>query len=165
MREAGLAGLGVAAWAACGGSKSEADTTTLDRTIDVDDGNLVSGPGESHGVRTELATAQAGRAERRRSLVLFHHFSDFRILDEESPARAEWQDQCDPPIRDAFRPQETLSVQAAAAIVERANAIRISPVTQQPVQFVIHTGNATDNAQFNEMRWFVDLLDGAPGGE
>lgn len=123
---------------------------------------MVAGPGESHAVRTELAPAQAGRSGRRRSLVLFHHFSDFRILDEESPARAEWQDQCTPPVRHAFRPQETLSVQAAEALVERANAIKISPLTQQPVQFAIHTGNATDNAQFNEMRWFVDLLDGKP---
>jgi metallophosphoesterase (TIGR03767 family) len=162
LRDAGLAGLGVAAWAACGGSKPGSDVTTLDRTIDIEDGNLISGPGESHAVRTELATAQAGRSGRRRSLIVFHQFSDFRILDEESPARAEWQERCDPPVLDAFRPQETLSVQAAEALIERANAIRISPVTQQPVQFAIHTGNATDNAQFNEMRWFVDLLDGKP---
>jgi len=162
LRDAGLAGLGVAAWAACAGSNSGPATTTLDRTIDIEDGALVTGPGESHAVRTELAAAQAGRSGRRRSLALFHHFSDFRILDEESPARAEWQDQCEPPERDAFRPQETLSVQAAEALIERANAIKISPVTQQPVQFAIHTGNATDNAQFNEMRWFVDLLDGKP---
>lgn len=162
MRDAGLAGLGVAAWAACGGSAPGLDTSTLDRTIEIEDGNLVSGPGEAHAVRTELAIAQAGRSGRRRSLIVFHHFSDFRILDEESPARAEWQDQCDPPVLDAFRPQETLSVQAAEALIERANAINVSPVTQQPVQFAIHTGNATDNAQFNEMRWFVDLLDGKP---
>jgi metallophosphoesterase (TIGR03767 family) len=164
LRDAGLAGLGVAAWAACGGAGSGPGTTTLDRTISIEGGNLVSGPGEPYAVRTELATAQSGRSDRRRSLIVFHHFSDFRILDEESPARAEWQDQCDPPVPDAFRPQETLSVQAAEALIERANAIKISPVTQQPVQFAIHTGNATDNAQFNEMRWFVDLLDGAAGG-
>ena len=162
LRDSALAGLGVAAWAACGGSEAGPDSTTLDRTINIEGANLVVGPGESYAVRTELATAQAGRAGRRRSLALFHHFSDFRIVDEESPARAEWQDQCDPPVTDAFRPQETLSVQAAEALIERANAIRISPITQQPAQFAIHTGNATDNAQFNEMRWFVDLLDGKP---
>ena len=163
LRGAGLAGLGTLAWAACGGKGEDLAATTLDRTIEVEaNGNLISGPGEPYAVRTELADAQAGRSAGRRSLVLFHHFSDFRILDEESPARAEWQDQCPSPVTDSFRPQESLSVQAAEGLIERANAVRVSPVTNQPVQFAIHTGNATDNAQFNELRWFVDLLDGKP---
>jgi metallophosphoesterase (TIGR03767 family) len=164
LRGAGVAGLGTLAWAACGGGKGEdLAATTLVHTIEVDvNGNLISGPGEPYAVRTELADAQAGRPSRRRSLVLFHHFSDFRILDEESPARAEWQDQCPSPVTDSFRPQESLSVQAADGLIERANAVRLSPVTNQPVQFAIHTGNAIDNAQFNELRWFIDLLDGKP---
>ncbi len=163
LRGAGLAGLGTLAWAACGGKGKDLAATTLDRTIEVDvKGDLIQGPGESYSVRTELADAQSGRSDRRTSLVLFHHFSDFRILDEESPARAEWQDQCPSPVTDAFRPQETLSVQAAEGVIERANEVKLSPVTRQPVQFAIHTGNATDNAQFNELRWFVDLLDGKP---
>jgi metallophosphoesterase (TIGR03767 family) len=163
LRGASLAGLGTLAWAACGGKGEDLAATTLDRTIEVEaNGNLISGPGEPYAVRTDLADAQAGRSARRRSLVLFHHFSDFRILDEESPARAEWQDQCRSPVTDSFRPQESLSVQAAEGLIERANAVRLSPVTSQPVQFAIHTGNALDNAQFNELRWFIDLLDGKP---
>jgi metallophosphoesterase (TIGR03767 family) len=65
-------------------------------------------------------------------------------------------------VTDSFRPQESLSVQAADGLIERANAVRLSPVTNQPVQFAIHTGSAIDNAQFNELRWFIDLLDGKP---
>jgi len=163
LRGAGLAGLGTLAWTACGSKGEDPRATTLDRTIEVEvNGNLISGPGEPYAVRTDLVGAQAGRSERRRSLVLFHHFSDFRILDEESPARAKWQDQCPSPVTDSFRPQESLSAQAAEGLIERANAVRLSPVTNQAVQFAVHTGNATDNAQFNELRWFVDLLDGKP---
>jgi metallophosphoesterase (TIGR03767 family) len=163
LRTAGLAGLGTLAWAACGGKGEDLAATTLDRTVEVDaKGDLIQGPGEPYSVRTELADAQSGRADRRTSLVLFHHLSDFRILDEESPARAEWQDNCPTPVTDAYRPQESLSVQAAEGIIERANEVKLSPVTRQPVQFAIHTGNATDNGQFNELRWFVDLMDGKP---
>lgn len=155
--------LGVVAWAACGGEEKR-HTTTLERTIQRDaEGNLISGPGEPYVVRTELAQALAGRGDRRRSIVAFHHLSDFRILDEESPLRAEWSDQCDPPPdASAFRPQEALSVQAAEALIAAANAVRWSPVTGSPVEFAVHTGNATDSAQFNELRWFLDLMDGRP---
>lgn len=30
-------------------------------------------------------------------------------------------------------------------------------MTDRAVDFVLHTGNAADNAQFNELRWFIDL--------
>lgn len=164
FRRASLLGAGGLAWVACGGEEQQPDATTLDRTIAIDpEGNLVSAEGEPYAVRTELAEAQTGRENRRRSLVVFHHLSDFRILDEESPARSEWQEDCVPPAAiDAFRPQETLSVQAADALIARANEVNRSPVTSRPAEFAIHTGNATDNAQFNEMRWFIDMMDGKP---
>ena len=80
----------------------------MDRTIDRGgDGALRYGPGEPYAVRTDLAEALAGREDRRRSLIVFHHFSDFRIVDEESPLRSEWVDSCQPAIStSAFRPQE-----------------------------------------------------------
>lgn len=163
LREVVLAGSGVLAWAACGGGGDD-PVTTLDRTITLDmDGNLVYAEGEPYQVRTELAQAQAGRESRRRSLLAFHHLSDMRVLDEESPLRSEWQENCpDSGVVGAFRPQETLSAQAAEALVAAANALRRSPVTGRDVAFVIHTGNAADNSQFNELRWFLDLLDGKP---
>ena len=165
QRAAWLAG-GAAAWAACGGSDNDDPeaVTTLERTIARDlQGNLVFAPGEPYTVRTDLAQAGAGRASARRSLLVFHHLSDFRILDEESPLRAEWSDECDrPPNVTAFRPQETLSVQSAAALIAAANDISRSPVTGGTAAFAIHTGNAVDNAQYNELRWFLDLVDGKP---
>jgi metallophosphoesterase (TIGR03767 family) len=114
-------------------------------------------------VRTDLAAAQTGREGRRRSLLAFHHFSDFRIVDEESPLRSEWVDGCESlASTSAFRPQESLSLQAAAAMIAQANRINESPVSGRRVDFVLHTGNAADNAQFNELRWFIDVMDGKP---
>jgi len=102
-----------------------------------------------------------GRDATRRSIIAFHHLSDFRLTDEESPLRSEWVESCPTPLAtSAFRPHESLSAQAAAALVAAANRVERSPVTGRPVDFAIHTGNAADNAQLNELRWFLDLMDG-----
>jgi len=163
LRDAGLlsVGVGLGLTFGCGGGDSE-PLTTLDETIVLGEGRtLVRGPGEPHQVATGLAPAQVGREQRRRSLVVFHHLTDFRLLDEESPLRSEWVDSCPTPLStSAFRPQEALSLQTAAAVVARANRIARSPVTGRPVDFAVHTGNAADNAQYNELRWFLDLMDG-----
>src|SRR3990172_3385789 len=111
---AGLLGGGVALASVFGcRSGGERPLTTLDRTIVLGaDGVLRIGPGEPHQVRTDLAQAQVGREKRRRSLVVFHHFGDAQILDEESPLRGEWQGSCPTPLSTAaFRPQETLTAQ------------------------------------------------------
>lgn len=163
LRRAGMAGLGALALGACSGGEEEGVATTLARTLAIGpDGGLVAGPGEPYAVRTELAEAQSGRDGRRTPIIAFHHFSDFRILDEESPARSEWQAGCPSPTPDAFRPQESLSVQAADALISRANELARGRATNRPVEFAIHTGNAADNAQFNELRWFIDMMDGNP---
>lgn len=161
LRGAGLLGLTLAFGAACRG-KGESPLTTLEGAILLpEDGAPARGPGEPYVVRTELAQAQTGREKKRRSLLVFHHLSDFRILDEESPLRSEWAEQCTPPLSvSAFRPQETLSLHAADALISQANCVQRSPVTRRRVDFAIHTGNAADNAQYNELRWFIDLMDG-----
>src|SRR3990170_4674013 len=121
---AGLLGSGVAL-ASAFGCRSGADSplTTLDRTIVLGmDGVLRPGPGELYQVRAELAQAQVRREERRRSLVVFHHFGDAQLLDEESPLRGEWQDSCPVPLSTAaFRPQEALTIQVVASLVRQAN--------------------------------------------
>jgi metallophosphoesterase (TIGR03767 family) len=162
---AGFLGGGVALASVLGcRSGGERPLTTLDRTIVLGmDGVLRPGPGEPHQVRAELAQAQVDREKRRRSLVVFHHFGDAQLLDEESPLRGEWQDSCPTPLSTAaFRPQETLTLQVMASLVRQANRIDRNPLTGRSVDFVLHTGNAADNAQLNELRWFIDLMDGRP---
>lgn len=150
--------------AACGSGEPPPSGTTLEKTLKVDsEGNLVVGEGEPYTVRTELVQAQSDRMDRRLSLVVFHHFADFDITDEESPLRNEWLEACDAAVNaGAFRPQESLSLQVAEALIARANVVDRSPVTGAPVGFAIHTGSAAGNAQFNELRWFLDLMDGVP---
>src|SRR5438876_11059773 len=161
LTSSGLLGAGILLVLACLGSRKSA-LTTIDSTIRLDkSGSLAYASGQPYVVRTDLADAQGGRENQRRSLLVFHHFSDFRIVDEESPLRSEWVEACRPAVTtDAFRPQESLSLQAATAMIAQANRIDRSEVTGRPVDFAVHTGNAADNAQFNELRWFLDLMDG-----
>src|SRR5512132_1729531 len=82
LKSAGVLGAGLLAAAACGSEEGARTGSTLDQTIVVDeDGDLGNGPGEPYSVRTDLAQAKAGRESRRRSVLTFHHFSDFRITD------------------------------------------------------------------------------------
>ncbi|HEY5625050.1 MAG TPA: hypothetical protein VIT93_01030, partial [Dehalococcoidia bacterium] len=150
--------------AACGSGEPPPSGTTLERTVGVDgEGNLVLAEGEPYTVRTELVQAQSDRKDRRLSLVLFHQLAGLGIVDEESPLRSEWLEACASTVSaGAFRPQESLSLQVAEALIAQANVVDRSPVTGAPVDFAIHTGGAADNAQFNELRWFIDLMDGVP---
>jgi metallophosphoesterase (TIGR03767 family) len=128
---------------------------------------LAAGPGEAHLTRTELATRTAPPTGRR-SLVNFVHLTDIHLCDAQSPARVEFLDRySDPgngceslPFNAAFRPQETMSLQVLEAMNRRIREVGVSPVTGVPLAFAMCTGDNVDNEQFNELRWFIDLMDG-----
>ena len=132
---------------------------------------LTVGPPETHVVRTDLGiSAQAARSSCRVPLVAFAQLSDVHIVDHQSPARVEWTDRFDDPgglpapgiFSSAWRPQEAMTAHVADAMVRAINAAQAGPVLGQPLQFAIETGDNSDNSQFNEVRWNIDVLDGQP---
>jgi hypothetical protein len=164
---------------------ASASTTTVERTIfDCDGDNLLDFTfGEGHlpfdqaSQREEEAgdepcSREFGEGEGPQlppsaSIVNFLQLSDFQTVDEESPARVEWLDSTQrvpalQPFAAAYRPQESLTTQVTEAMVRQARNAR-SPVTAAPLDLTILTGDNADSQQYNETRWFIDVLDGTTG--
>jgi metallophosphoesterase (TIGR03767 family) len=149
------------------GSDGTAGRSTLEQTITGSDpaagfAFLRAGPGERRVVRQDLATARAGRQQRRVSQAYVGQVSDFQLADEESPARVEFVDFA---ASSAHRPQEALVPHQLDWTIRQLNRFVQSPVLQgngsrARMVNAVMTGDLADNAQLNETEWVVRLLEG-----
>jgi len=130
--------------------------------------SVTTAAGEPHLVRQELGILAApGRTPV--AMVAFAQLSDVHVVDAQSPMRLEFVDRLDDPspipptlFSSAYRPHEMLSGQIADAMVREINDIGVGPVTGRQLDLAIQTGDNSDNSQLNEIRWNIQLLNGAP---
>jgi metallophosphoesterase (TIGR03767 family) len=110
------------------------------------------------------AHASSERHGRRRSLAYFAHLTDSHIADEGSPARHERLYGQKPMFGGFWRPQEAFGPHVLDQAVRAVNRRRISSIASAggpaPLEFALVTGDLADNAQVNEVRWAVRVLDG-----
>ncbi len=104
-------------------------------------------------------------------LLVMHHLSDLHVCDAQSPIRPEFLDRWadpDSPIREqvgtigTYRPHSMLTPHVVESMVQSLNRINVGPLSGMPVQVAIVSGDTTDNAQLNEVNWYLALLDGRP---
>jgi len=119
--------------------------------------------GEPHILRGLGAPAAAARVPGR-PLLCLAHLTDFQLADVQSPGRFEFLNGLaqDPRYAWAFpmhRPQEALVPRAVDAMVRTINDVR-GPATGLAPALAVTTGDAIDNAQWNEMQAVLALLDG-----
>lgn len=89
-------------------------------------------------------------------LLSFFAVTDIHITDEESPAQAVYFGIKENGIISAYSPAMLYSTQMLDAAIQTVNALNHI----NRFDFGISLGDVTNNAQYNELRWFIDVMDG-----
>jgi metallophosphoesterase (TIGR03768 family) len=138
-------------------------------------GNWTPGPGLPSDLRTDIMPADytGTSVTNKAKLLNFFTISDIHITDKESPAQIIYLQQLYypnllPPPFDAmghvpwswqtsvYSPVMLYTTQVLDAAVQTINALH----KQNPFDFGISLGDAANSTQYNELRWYIDVLDG-----
>ena len=120
------------------------------------------GPGLVHTKRSELAPGHDLNAAIGPSLLSFFAMTDIHITDKESPAQTNymgWSAKYGPSSAyhtSAYTPVLLSTTQVLDAAIQTVNALH----QKAPFDFGIFLGDAINNAQYNELRWYIDVIDG-----
>ncbi len=113
------------------------------------------GPGVDDGQRLELLQAGYREATHAARLLNFFTITDIHITDKESPVQGIYSGYLGN-NSSAYSPVMLYSTHVLDAAVRTINGLH----RQLPFDFGIGLGDAANGAQYNELRWYIDVLDG-----
>lgn len=124
-------------------------------------GDYTFGPGLPAARRADLMPKGFANAAPRRlqRLASFFSISDIHITDKESPNQLLYNQQANPlfyPSSSVYSPVMLYSMQVFDAAIQTINALH----KKTPFDFGISLGDVCNTAQYNELRWYIDVLDG-----
>lgn len=117
---------------------------------------VLAGCGTVPGVPLPNESTEPVDAARFELIARLVHISDAHLVDEESPGRLTVLASLS---GSAWRPQEAYATQLLDGMIRTVNKMH---ATGRTIDFLVHTGDASDNAQSNELQWFIAALDGLP---
>lgn len=117
-------------------------------------GQWTYGDGVPIAVRDELAGGESPSGEGTK-LLSFAVITDTHVTDEESPVQVIALGYLRP-FPSAYSPVSMYSTQVLDAAVKTINNIN----KENKLDLVLSLGDAANNNQYNELRWFIDVLDG-----
>ncbi len=138
-------------------------------------GDWTFGPGVDYDPRTDIMPDGFDYASvtSRSRLLNFFAMTDIHITDKESPAQYIYLQQLHYPVllpgpyaalghtpwawvTSVYTPVMLYTTQVLDAAVQTVNALH----QENPIDFGISLGDSTNSAQYNELRWYIDVLDG-----
>ncbi|MGA3086461.1 MAG: TIGR03768 family metallophosphoesterase, partial [Thermodesulfobacteriota bacterium] len=124
-------------------------------------GNWTYGSGLPYDKRFDIMpTTYSGSAVTKKTKLLnFFTMSDIHITDKESPNQLIYLQRLHPtlPVGAALYSGNMLfTTQVLDAAVQTVNTLH----KQNPIDFGISLGDACNSTQYNETRWYIDVLDG-----
>jgi metallophosphoesterase (TIGR03768 family) len=118
------------------------------------------GPGEYAGQRLDLMPAGYPAATNTARLLSFFTMSDIHITDKESPAEGLYYGWTAPfgagGLSAAYSPVILSTTHVLNAAIIAVNALH----RQTPFDCGLFLGDAINNSQYNELRWYLDVIDG-----
>lgn len=116
------------------------------------------GPGLDYEKRNDIMAAGYAypSSNSPKPLLRFFAITDIHITDKESPSQAIYMELLMGKETSTYSPTMLYSTQVLDAAIQTVNALH----KQNRIDFGISLGDACNSAQYNELRWYIDVIDG-----